>query len=115
MFAKIVFSSDAQGGMDITIERDADREVAASCDKMAVWCLSLARRLSAESAEWSALFADPEGCTSSASIMFGDSLVVDFGDGIKDGQPRSLAQQLALIVMDNLLGMTGSGEQRADA
>ena len=113
MFAKIVFSSDAQG-VDITIERDAVREVSASCDKMAAWCLSLARRFSAESAE-SGLFVDPDGCTSSASIMFGDRLVVDFGDGIKDGQPRSLAQQLALIVMDHLFGMTGSGDQRADA
>ena len=114
MFAKIVFSSDAQGGVDITIEMDAVREVAASCDKMAAWCLSLARSLSTESAE-SGMFADPEGCTSPASIMFGDTLLVDFGDGIKDGQPMSLAQHLACIVMDNLLGMTGSGEQRADA
>ena len=108
MFAKIVFSSDAQGGMDITIERDAVREVAASCDKMAAWCLSLARRLSAESG----LFADPEGCTSPASIMFGDTMLVDFGNGIKYGQPMSLAQQMAYIVMDNLLDMTGSGERR---
>lgn len=114
MFAKIVFSSDAQGGVNITIERDAAREVSASCDKMAAWCLSLARRLCAESAE-GVLFVDPEGCTSPASITFGETLLVDFGDGIKDGQPRSVAQQLALIVMDNLLGMTGSGEQRADA
>lgn len=113
MFAKIVFSSDAQGNMDITIERDAVREIAASCDKMAAWCLSLARRLSAES-EGSELFVNPEGCTSSASIMFGDKLIVDFGDGIKDGQPRSLAQQLALIVMDNLMGMVGPAK-RADA
>lgn len=108
MFAKIVFLSDAQGGVDITIERDAVREIAASCDKMAAWCLSLARRLSAESAE-SGLFA-LSALRRLASIMFGDTLLVDFGDGIKDGLPRSLAQQLALIVMDNLLGMTGSGE-----
>lgn len=114
MEAKIIFTPDAEGGLDIRIEKDVEREVPAGCDKMASWCWRLAHRLGAESGE-TGLFEDPEGCTSPASIAFGDNgIKIDFDDGIKDGQPVSLAQQMALHILDSLMDMVGP-VKRADA
>ena len=117
MFTRIIFSSDAKGNMDIRIEKDGPRDFVASCDRLAAWCMRTARQLAADGE----LFGDPEGRTDPASITFSDDqadargITVDLGDGVKDGEPVSLGQQMAINVVNKLLDeMACSAEQETD-